>query len=162
MVSNVNALFVFSFLFFFYFSFPSMFFLFFFFSCWHLSPPQAKKDEVSKLAEQMLAAETLNVDDVVRLIGRRPFAYQGTPGAGTALHYTHHFGSYVFYVYYYHAYNLLYFFLSCFPSFHLVFHRSIGSYVFYVYYYHAYNLLYFFSLAFLHSIWSFIVLCVFR
>jgi AFG3 family protein len=42
---------------------------------------EAKKVEVSKLAEQLLSAETLNVDDVVRLIGRRPFAYQGTPGA---------------------------------------------------------------------------------
>jgi AFG3 family protein len=40
-----------------------------------------RKEECTKLAELLLSKETINVDDVVRLIGRRPFAYQGVPGA---------------------------------------------------------------------------------
>lgn len=41
----------------------------------------ARRSEVSQLAELLLSKETINVEDVVRLIGRRPFAYQGVPGA---------------------------------------------------------------------------------
>ena len=42
---------------------------------------QSHKDHVRLLADHLLLTETLNMDDVVKLIGRRPFAYTGI-GAG--------------------------------------------------------------------------------
>eukprot|EP00455_Lapot_gusevi_P044202 TRINITY_DN5479_c0_g2_i7.p1 TRINITY_DN5479_c0_g2~~TRINITY_DN5479_c0_g2_i7.p1 ORF type:complete len:514 (+),score=217.17 TRINITY_DN5479_c0_g2_i7:69-1544(+) len=39
-----------------------------------------KKTQVAQLAERLLEKETLGLDDVVQLIGKRPFAYEGAPG----------------------------------------------------------------------------------